>query len=363
MTGQDSPLAPRASRQHLRLLADLSEAVAVSGEESAVRKLVRDRLESVADELHTDAMGNVLATKRGEGRRRLRVMLAAHMDEVGVMIVAIDSEGLAKFEAVGGLSPAQLIGKPVWVGRERVDGVIGGKPVHLAEASELKQSVKIESLRIDVGATSKESAQAKLKPGDRASFATRFARVGDTMRGKALDDRVGVATLIELVEHPPAGIELCAAFTVQEEVGLRGAGVAARAFEPDVAIALDCTPAMDMPTWDGSENVRYNTRLGLGPAIYAADSSTIAHPGLLEHFLGVAQAVEIAHQIRQPGGGGTDAGSMHLANEGIPSLSVSVPTRYLHTAMSLARLEDWRLSVRWVYEALAALRPSVLSRS
>lgn len=356
-------IAPRATRQQLRLLAELTEALAVSGDESAVRKLVRARLEPVADELRTDPMGNLLVTRRGEGRRRLRVMLAAHMDEVGVMIVAIDSDGLAKFEAVGGLSSAQLIGKPVWVGRERVNGVIGGKPVHLAEASELKQPVKINSLRIDVGAISKEAAQANVKPGDRASFATTFARVGDTMRGKALDDRVGVATLIELIEHPPAGIELCAAFTVQEELGLRGAGVAARAFEPDVAIALDCTPAMDMPTWDGSENVRYNTRLGHGPAIYAADSSTIAHPGLLEHFLEVAEAADLKHQLRQPGGGGTDAGSMHLANEGIPSLSVSVPTRYLHTAVSLARLDDWRLSVRWVHEALSALRPSVLSRS
>lgn len=359
----ESPIAPRATRQHLRLLEQLTEAVGVSGDESAVRKLVRARVEAVADEVRTDAMGNLVAIRRGRGRRRLRVMLAAHMDEIGLMIVAIDSDGLAKFDTVGSLDARQLLGKPVWVGRERVNGVIGGKPVHLATKEELKQAVKIESLRIDIGATSQEAAQSKIKPGDRAAFATRTARVGATVRGKALDDRLGVATLIELVEHPPPGIDLMAAFTVQEEIGGRGAGVAARALEPDLAIALDCTPAMDMPAWDGSENVRYNSRLGGGPAIYAADSSTIAHPGLLRHFIETAESAGLRYQVRQPGGGGTDAGSMHLANRGIPSLSLSVPARYLHTAMSLARLEDWRLSVRWVHQALSGLQPSVLSRS
>lgn len=356
-------IAPRATRGQLRRLGGLTEALAISGDESAVRKLVRAQLEPIADELRTDPMGNLLAIRRGSGRRRLKVMLAAHMDEVGTMLVAIDDDGLARFDAVGSLDARQLLGKPVWVGSERVNGVIGGKPVHLTKPDELKQTVKIESMRIDIGASSKEGAQSKVKPGDRAAFATEFARVGDTIRGKALDDRLGVATLIELVEHPPAGIDLFAAFTVQEEIGGRGAGVAARALEPDVAIALDCTPAMDMPTWDGSENDRYNARLGRGPAIYAADSRTIAHPGLLAHFIDTAESEKIGYQIRQPGGGGTDAGSIHLAHQGIPSLSLSVPGRYLHTAISLARLDDWRASVRWVHAALSALRPSVLSRS
>lgn len=355
-------IAPRANRAHLRLLGQLSEALAVSGDESAVRAIVRERLEPVADELRTDVMGNLIAIRRGVGRRRLKVMLAAHMDEVGFMIVSIDKDGLAGFEVVGGLDARQLLGKPVWVGKERVPGVIGGKPIHLATRSELKQAVKVDSMKIDIGAGSKESAQGKIKPGDRACFATHFQRVGPTMRGKALDDRVGVASLIELVENPPPEIDLLAAFTVQEEVGLRGAGVAARALDPDLAIALDCTPAMDLPAWDGRENVQYNTRQGKGPALYAADSRTIAHPGLLRHFIETAEAERIPFQIRQPGGGGTDAGAMHLSNQGIPALSLSVPTRYLHSAISMARLADWRLSVRLVHQALSGLRPSALNR-
>lgn len=358
-----SPIGLRATRQQLRLVKDLTEALGVSGDESAVRQLVRARLKPVADQMWIDALGNLLVVRRGSGRRRLKVMLAAHMDEVGLMIAAIDSDGLAKFDPVGSLDARQLLGKPVWVGKDRVPGVIGGKPIHLATREELKQAVTFESMAIDIGASSKDQAEAKIKPGDCASFATRFGRSGDTIHAKALDDRLGVATLIELVEHAPPGIDLLAAFTVQEEVGLRGAGVAARALEPDLAIALDATPAMDMPAWDGSENTEYNTRQGRGPAIYAADSRTIAHPGLLKHIRQTAEAGGFRYQIRQPGGGGTDTGSIQLANQGIPSISVSVPTRYLHCAVSLARLSDWRECVRLVHEALATIRPSVVSRS
>jgi endoglucanase len=278
------------------------------------------------------------------------------------MVVAIDDNGLLKFNQVGHTDVGQLLGKPVWVGRQRVLGVIGSKPIHLTTKEELKQGVKLDAMAIDIGASKKSEAQEKIKPGDYASFATRFARVGGSLWAKALDDRLGVATLIELVENAPPGVDLLAAFTVQEEVGLRGAGVAARNLEPDVAIALDSTPAMDMPTWDGSENSEYNARQGRGPAIYAADSSTLAHPGLLQHLIETAEAGGYAYQIRQPGGGGTDAGSIQLANQGIPSISVSVPTRYLHTPVSLARVSDWRTTVRLVHEAVGTLRPSVLSR-
>jgi endoglucanase len=352
----------RASRSHIRLIRELTEAAAVSGDERSVRKLVRRRVEPIADDIHTDAMGNLLVTRRGTGRRRIRVMLAAHMDEVGFMIVAVNKEGLLRFEAVGGLDPRQVLGKPVWVGEDRINGVIGGKPVHLATADELKQTVKVESLAIDIGATSKDSAQAKVKPGDWATFATRFSRVRSTIRGKALDDRLGVAALIELLEHPPDNVEILGAFTVQEEVGLRGAGIAARKLKPDVAIALDCTPARDLPTWDGRENTQYNAVLRGGPAIYAADSRTIAHPALLRHFTETAEKLGIPYQIRQPGGGGTDSGAMQLANEGIPAISISTPARYIHTAAALADLADWRGTVILVHAAVSSLRPSDLRR-
>lgn len=152
---------------------------------------------------------------------------------------------------------------------------------------------------------------------------------------------------------------MLAAFTVQEEVGLRGAKVAAYALEPDVAIALDSTPANDLPAWDGSENARYNTRLGEGPAIYVADAATLSDPRLIRFLVETAQAAGIPYQIRQPGGGGTDAGAMHKQRAGIPTVSISVPGRYLHTPLSIARLSDWKNTLALVYTALAQLTPDL----
>ena len=360
--GVDPPIPSRPSAAHLRLLKNLAETVGVSGSEGEVRKIIRAHVEPLADEVRTDAMGNLLVIRKGPGRRRIRVMLAAHMDEVGFMVVSVGSEGDLNFETVGGIDARQLIGKPVWIGKDRLAGVIGGKPVHLATREELKQTVKVESMAIDIGATKKEAAEGKVKIGTPATFATPFRRIRGTVRGKALDDRMGVTVLAELLEHPLEGIELQAAFTVQEEVGLRGARIAAHALNPDVAIALDCSPARDLPTWDGEENTQYNAKLGRGPAIYVADARTLAHPGLFRHLVQTAEAAEIPHQIRQPGGGGTDAGSIHLTREGIPSISVSVPARYIHTACSIASVDDWRNTVRLVHTAVSSLRPSVLRR-
>ncbi len=359
MASETSPPA-HASRHHLRLLKELSEAVAVSGDESAVRAIVRKRVEPHADEVRTDSMGNLLVVRRGRGRRRVRMMLAAHMDEVGLMVVSVTDQGGLKFERVGGLDPRQLLGKPVWIGKDRIPGVIGAKPVHLMDRDEEKQTVKIDAMTIDIGAQSKKEAEEKVKPGDRATFATPFRRHRSSICGKALDDRIGVATLIELVEHPPQGIDLLAAFTVQEEIGLRGARVAAYTLDPQAALALDCTPAYDLPTWDGEENLAYNARLRHGPAIYAADGRTIAHPGLLRHLIETARSEAIPYQIRQPAGGGTDAGAMQLARAGVPSISVSVPARYLHTAASIADLSDWRNTVKLVHAVLERMRPAIL---
>ncbi|MFQ5943854.1 MAG: M42 family metallopeptidase [Anaerolineales bacterium] len=357
-----TPFPARPSTAHLRLLKILTEAVGVSGAEGEVRGIVREHVEPRADDVRTDAMGNLLVVRKGPGRRRLRVMLAAHMDEVGLMIISVGSEGELKFETVGNLDSSQLLGKPVWVGKERIPGVIGAKPLHLASKDELKQIVKAKSMAIDIGATKKQTAEGKVTIGSPAAFATPFHRVRGTVRAKALDNRIGVAILAELLEHPPEGIELQAAFTVQEEVGLRGARIAAHALNPDVAIALDCTPAKDLPSWDGEENAHYNARLGQGPAIYAADARTIAHPGLLRHLVETAEASTIPYQIRQPGGGGTDAGTIHLTREGIPSISVSVPARYIHTAYGIASVADWRNTVRLIHTAISSLRPTVLRR-
>jgi endoglucanase len=171
--------------------------------------------------------------------------------------------------------------------------------------------------------------------------------------------------LIELIKHAPENIDLLAAFTVQEEVGLRGAQVAAYSFDPDVGIAVDSTPAIDLPTWeggsDGVENSRYNTRLDSGPAIYLADSATLADPRLVRHLVDTAESANIPYQIRQPGGGGTDAGAISRSRSGVPSISVSIPGRYIHTAAGIARLSDWGNTLALLHAALSTMTPNLLS--
>ena len=354
--------AARPDRAHLQLLRELTEAVGVSGAEGPVRAIVRKQVEPHADSIRVDALGSLLVTRRGAGRARLRVMVSAHMDEVGLMVVSLGSDGLLKFETVGSIDDRHLLGKPVWVGTDRLPGFIGAKPIHLMKREETEQIVKVDAMSIDIGAGSKAAAEAKLKPGDWATFATPFRRLGPTISAKALDNRLGVAALIELVQNPPPGIELLAAFTVQEEVGLRGARVAAFSLDPQASLVLDCTPANDLPNWDGEENTGYNTRLGAGPAIYAADGRALAHPGLLEHFIQTAEREGLRYQIRQPGGGATDAGVIHVARAGIPSLSLSTPGRYPHSPAGVASLADWRGTVRLAYAALAGLTAQVLRR-
>jgi len=348
---------PSFGARQLRLLERLTNAVAVSGDEGAVRKIVLEHVRPLADEVRVDALGNVLAVKRGTASRRLRVMIAAHMDEIGFMLTHDDGKGLFRFGKVGGIDTRNILGKAVWVGPDRIPGVIGMTPIHLTTPESRKRVPDLDALRIDVGP---ENA-GKVKPGMRATFATEFQRLGASIRAKALDDRFGVATLIELMRHAPENIDLLAAFTVQEEVGLRGAQVAAFALEPDIAFVLDCTPALDMPHPDGEPNTRYNTRLGNGPAIYTADRATLSDPRLIHHLVETAEAEGLPYQFRQAGGGGTDAGAIHKQRGGIPSVSVSTPARYLHSPASIARIDDWKHTFYLVLAALRRLTPEVVS--
>jgi putative aminopeptidase FrvX len=350
----------------LRLLERLCNASAVSGDEGEVRQIVIEQIRSHADQVKTDALGNVLAVKAGKSASksnasgtRLKVMVAAHMDEVGLMLTYDDEGGLFRFETVGGLNIAHLAGKAVQVGSERVPGVIGAKPVHLTTPEERRQAFSVEALRIDVGP---ENGR-KVKVGDWATFSTAFTRSGPSLFAKALDNRLGVASLIELVITATPNIDLLAAFTVQEEIGLRGARVAAYALAPDLAFVLDCTPAWDLPMLDQGNpngNTAYNTRLGGGPAIYVADRGTFSDPRLVRHLVETAERMEIPYQIRQPGSGGTDAGAIHLQQAGIPSVSISVPARYPHSPVGMCRLEDWKNTYSLVYAALKGLPPEIL---
>ncbi len=343
-----------SSAAALRTLKSLCQAVAVSGEEREVRKIVQDELKDHADEIKVDALGNVLATRKGRGGRRMRVMLDAHMDEVGFMLVAEDGEGLYEFRVIGGIDARSLAGKQVVVGKDRTPGVIGAKPIHLAKRDELRSPIAVDSLRIDLG------PGGKAKPGDRGTFAPNFRRVGPSLMSKSLDDRIGVALLIELVKSAPSNIDVMAAFTVQEELGMRGARVAAHAFEPDVAIVLDATPANDLPMQYEGENTFYNTKLGQGPAIYLINASTIDDPRLVRFVAQTAEKAGIPYQFRQPGGGGTNAGAIQRSTSGVPVVSVSVPHRYTHSAVSISRLDDFNNTLRLLSEVLRRISPEAL---
>ena len=371
---------PSMGEEQLLLLERLCNACAVSGDETEVREIVLEQVRPYASQLRVDALGNVLAIREGTGSqpgkpglpppsslasqssaaRRLRVMVAAHMDEVGFMLTYDDEGGLFRFETVGGVDAEHLLGKPVQVGQEHIPGVIGMKPIHLTKSDERNQKVELDNLRIDVS----PGNGRKVKVGDWATFISAFTPLGPSFCAKALDNRLGVASLIELFKSPPPDIDLLAAFTVQEEVGLRGAGVAAHALSPDLAFVLDCTPARDLPVLDRSgksENTQYNTRLGFGPAVYVADRSTLSDPRLVRHILESAEQYGLPCQIRQPGGGGTDAGAIHKQLAGIPSVSISVPARYLHTPSGLCRAEDWKNTLALVYAALSRLTPEILA--
>jgi putative aminopeptidase FrvX len=347
---------PAIGAAQFKLLERLCAAISVSGDEGEVRKIVLAEVGPFADEVKVDALGNVLVSRKGRGARRPRVMLDAHMDEVGFMLVADDGDGLYQFEVIGGIGEGSLPGKQVVVGRDHAPGVIGAKPIHLTTRDERKRILPADALRIDLG------PNGRARPGERGTFAPNFQRNASSIMSKAVDDRIGVATLIELVKSAPPNLDLLAAFTVQEEIGLRGAKVAAQYFGPDLAVAIDSTPADDLPMQTEGENTFYNTRLGLGPAIYVSNSSTIDDPRLVRFLWETAQKAAIPCQLRQPGGGGTDAGAIQRAGPGVPVVSVSVPHRYPHTAMSVARIEDWRHTLALLHAALKRTTPDILKR-
>lgn len=338
------------------ILKELSQAFGVSGHENEVRALILEEIRDHVDECRVDAMGNLIARRKGRGASPLRVLAAAHMDEVGLMVTQIEDTGLLRFAKVGGIDDRVLPARGVLIGDSRVPGVIGSKPVHLTEKGERDKVMDYKQLAIDIGASSKGEAERLVHRGDCAVFVADFLELPAVnswraVRGKALDDRVGCTVLVELLKET-LPFELIAAFTVQEEVGLRGAKVAAYAEHPDAAVVLECTAANEVPN---RKDVSPSTRLGEGPAVTIMDNSFIADPRLVEHFLSLAARKGIPVQVKQPNIGGTDAGAIQRSRRGVPAITIAVPARYIHSPAAIMNGDDLDHTLALVREALPRL--------
>ncbi len=341
------------------LLQKLSEATGVSGDETQVRLLIRDLIAPHVDEWRVDAMGNLLALKKGTGETDWRVLVDAHMDEVGLMISNIGSDGMLDFLAVGGIQSQALLGKVVQVGPKRLSGVVGARPIHLLTGSQSDQTVSLDAMRIDIGASKKEQANGKVKIGDRATFVTKYRESGNIAIGKALDNRAGCAALITILQGERYPFDLHALFSVQEEIGLRGAETAGYAVQPDLALVLECTPAYDLPNKrDESPNVA----LGRGPSVYVMDSNAVQDPRLVSHILQTAATNDIPVQLRRPGGGGTNTGKLQRARAGIPAATIATPGRYLHSPAAMINLDDFANVIRLTDATLRGLNESLFQR-
>ncbi len=325
------------------LLKRLSEAFGPSGYEQEVRQVLQTELAEHILEWQRDALGNLIAVKPAASGPK--VMLAAHMDECGLLINHVDSSGLLQFQKVGGLDDRVLVSKTVVIGDKRVPGVIGAKAIHLQRPEERSQVIPHRSLYIDIGATSKEEALSMVSIGDYAVFATKFAEFGmDMVKGKAFDDRAGCTVLAEVLREEYR-MPVVGAFTVQEEIGLRGSGVAAYRVEPDLAIVLEGTTCSDTP---GSEEHGYCTNIGGGPAISIMDASVISNKAMVAELIRLAEEHQIPYQFKRSVTGGSDAGRINQTKAGIPVVVVSVPCRYIHSPVSALKLSDLNHTIQLV---------------
>ncbi len=326
------------------LLKELSELTGVSSGETAVRHYIRDRIQGQVDRIQTDRLGNLIA-RRDQGKKGPLVMLTAHMDEVGLMVVGIDPSGLLKIKTVGGIDERVLISKRVLVGPQRIPGVIGAKPIHLQEKEERKRPVKTTGLFVDIGATDRSDAEKDVKLGDLIAFDVEAGPFGDGLfKGKALDDRAGCAVLLNLMEKK-YNLPLAYVFTVQEEVGLRGATVAAFGLNPDLALVVEATSAGDVPPL---KKHQASTRLGAGPAISFMDRSVIVNPALIQRLVAVAEEAGIPYQFRESTTGGTEAGVINQTRSGIPVAVISVPCRYIHSPVGILNRNDLTQTVKLI---------------
>ena len=326
------------------LLKELSELNGVSSRETPVRHYIRDRIAGKVDSISTDRLGNLIAHK-GQAKKGPKIMLSAHMDEVGLMVVGIDASGLLKIKPVGGIDERILLSKRVVVGPKQIPGVIGAKPIHLQEKEERENPLKISALFVDVGATDRNDAEKDVKVGDLIAFDVQAEAFGDGLfKGKALDNRAGCAVLLHLIENQ-YDLPLAFAFTVQEEVGLRGATVTAYDLNPDLALVVETTSAGDVSPL---EKRQAPTSLGQGPAISFMDQSIIVNPALVDELVTTANEAGLAYQFRQTTGGGTEAGVINQARTGVPTAVISIPCRYIHSPVGVLNLDDFTQTIKLI---------------
>jgi endoglucanase len=355
-------------RMNTELLKQLTEAHGVPGQEDAIRAIVKRELESFC-EVSVDAMGNLIALKRGtasapeprragarqpKSTRPKRIMLAAHMDEIGFIVRYIDDKGFLRLQPLGGWDPRQMASQRVLVHARggALPGVLmaSTKPKHMLTAEEAAKPPAIENYFVDVG-LSGTMAKKRIRPGDMVTMNRTFQQMGNLMTGKSMDDRVAIFVMIEALKRVKKhSVDVYAVATVQEEVGLRGAAASGWSIAPDVVIALDITLANDYPGIPETDQV---TSLGSGAAIKIMDSSLICHPKVVDHFRRLAEKFDIKHQMEVLPMGGTDAGGVQRLHGGIPAFTLSIPTRYVHTVNETVHTEDVRACIELLAKYIA----------
>jgi endoglucanase len=334
-------------------LEKLSNACGITGRENEVKDLMIQLLKPHADEIQVDKMGNVIAIKNGNAKAP-KIMLAAHMDEVGLMVKTITKDGFLQFSKMGGIDdrilPAQKVA--VYTKKGIYSGIIGSKPPHIQKEEERKKIITYDDLFIDVGAENKDdAANMGIAIGDPVAFDIKYLKLGkDAVIGKAFDNRAGCITMVEALKLlKKTECTICAVGTVQEEVGLRGAATAAFGVDPDLAIALDVTIAGDVP---GVREFDTTVKMGKGPTLTISDSGLITHPKVLRWLIETAEEEKIPFQIESGLLGSTDAARISMTRQGIPSGNISIATRYIHSPVGMLSLNDIENSAKLTSAAI-----------
>ena len=337
----------------LEILRKLSNAHGVCGYEDDIREIIKAELEDYVDEIRVDKMGNIICIKNGN---EFKEMIAAHMDEIGFMVKYIDDKGFIRFTPLGGWFDQIVLGQRVILhGKKgKVYGVIGCKPPHLMKGDERKKVIEIKDMFIDVGAKSKEEVlEMGIEVGTPITIDRELVELKNSkVSGKALDNRAGVAMMIQALKETKSNATIYAVGTVQEEVGLKGARVSAFAIEPDVAIVAEVCIAADYP---GTESAYMDIKLGKGPAITVIDAAgrgLIASKLVIKWLRETAEKYNIPYQLEVAEGGTTDATAIHLTKAGIPTGVISVPTRYIHSPIEVLDLNDLKNGALLIARAL-----------